>query len=109
MPCQLFFPYKSLANKLLDLASHWDTSVHNCLKSSNKRRGAYSKTFQSLPRYCQKLNEKGTEIMCQNLFTGRIVQNVLEIIILFVFLSYHNFKIRFIIRVIRKDPLIISF
>ena len=31
-----------------------------------------------------KLNEKRTEIMCQNLFTGRIVQNVAEIIILFV-------------------------
>ena len=32
-----------------------------------------------------KLNENRTEIMCQNLFTGRIVQNVGEIIILFVF------------------------
>ena len=32
-----------------------------------------------------KLNENRTEIMCQNLFTGRIVQNAVEIIILFVF------------------------
>ena len=32
-----------------------------------------------------KLNENKAEIMCQNLFTGRIVQNVVEIVILFVF------------------------
>ena len=32
-----------------------------------------------------KLNENRSEIMCQNLFTGRIVQNSVEIIILFVF------------------------
>ena len=32
-----------------------------------------------------KLNENKTEIMCQNLFTGRIVQDVVEIVILFVF------------------------
>ena len=32
-----------------------------------------------------KLNENRTEIMCQNVFTGRIVQNVVKIIILFVF------------------------
>ena len=32
-----------------------------------------------------KLNENRTEIMCQNLFTGRIVQNVVEIVILSVF------------------------
>ena len=32
-----------------------------------------------------KLNKNRTEIMCQNLFTGRIVQNIVEIIILFVF------------------------
>ena len=34
-----------------------------------------------------KLNENRTEIMCQNLFTRRIVQNVVQIIILFVFFS----------------------
>ena len=39
--------------------------------------------------------------MFQNLFTGRIVQNVVEIIILFVLFSYHNLKIR--LSVFRKD------
>ena len=39
--------------------------------------------------------------MCQGLFTGRIVQNVADIIILFVFFSNHNLKIR--LSVIRKD------
>ena len=37
-----------------------------------------------------KRNEKRTEIMCQNLLTERIVQNVVEIIILFVFFPYNN-------------------
>ena len=32
-----------------------------------------------------KLNEYKTEIMCQRLLAGRIVQNVVEIVILFVF------------------------
>ena len=41
--------------------------------------------------------------MCQTLFTRRIVQNVAEIIILFVFFSYHNLEIH--LSVIRKDPL----
>ena len=45
--------------------------------------------------------------MCKNLFTGRIVQNIVEIIILFVFFSFHNLKIR--LSVIRKDPLFGSF
>ena len=40
--------------------------------------------------------------MCQNLFTGRIVQNLVEMIILFVFLSHHEFKIR-------NDPLFVNF
>ena len=40
--------------------------------------------------------------MCQNLFTERIVQNVLEIIILFVLFSYHNLKMR--LPVDGKDP-----
>ena len=32
------------------------------------------------------------EIMCQNLFTARIVQNIVEIIILYVFFSCYNLK-----------------
>ena len=59
-------------------------------KSSNKHCGGYSETFHFLRRLFQgvaysELNENITEIMCQNLFTGRIVQNVVDILILFVF------------------------
>ena len=48
------------------------------------------KQFNFLQHYWRvalslKLNEKRTEIMCQTLFTGRIVQNVVKIIILSVF------------------------
>ena len=43
-----------------------------------------------------KLNEKRTEMKCQNLFAGRIVQNVVEIIILFLLFSYHNLKIKYV-------------
>ena len=50
-----------------------------------------------------KLNEKRIEMMCQNLFTGRVVQNVVEIIILFFFFFYHDLKIR--LSIIRKGPL----
>ena len=54
-----------------------------------------------------KLREKDPEIMCQNLFTGKIVQNFVEIILLFAFFSYHNLKVR--LSVITKDPHLISF
>ena len=40
--------------------------------------------------------------MCQNLFTERILQDVVEIIILFVFFPYHNLKIS--LSAIGKDP-----
>ena len=32
-----------------------------------------------------KLNEERTEIMCLDLFTGRTVQNIIKIMVLFVF------------------------
>ena len=47
-----------------------------------------------------KLNEKRTEIMCQNLFTGRIVQNVMKSSFWFIFFTYHNLIIR--LSVIKK-------
>ena len=37
-------------------------------------------------------NEKRTEIICQNLFCGRIVENVVEFIILFVFFPTMTLK-----------------
>ena len=45
--------------------------------------------------------------MCQNLFTGKIVQNVVGIIIVFVFISYHNLKIH--LSAVRKDPVLSVF
>ena len=47
--------------------------INSCYgKSSNKHHGAYSKTFQLFAVLISKL----AEIMCQNLFTGRTLQNV---------------------------------
>ena len=39
-----------------------------------RKFSAYSKTFQVLRRLFQNLMKKKTEIMCQNLFTGRILK-----------------------------------
>ena len=40
------------------------------------------KHFNFCGAYFKTVNENRTEIMCQNLFTGRTVQNVVKIIIL---------------------------
>ena len=59
--------------------------------------------------FLQHLHEGGVyfKTYVSNLLTGRIVQNIVEIIILFVFVFYHNLPIS--LSDIQKDPLFISF
>ena len=79
----------------------------NYRKSSNKLGGGRrsGRLFKNILIFCgaysrdalvSKLNEKRTERMCHNLLTGGILENVVEIIFLFllVYFSYHNLKIR---------------
>ena len=60
--------------------------------------------FNFLRRLFQNLMQK-TKVMCQNLFTGRIVETLLKSSL--CLLLYHNLKIR--LSVPRKDPLFYQF
>ena len=79
--------------KILTFGEIWVFRFNQYSKSSIKRRGAYSsyKIFQFVEAFISKLNENRTEIMGQNLVTGRIVKNVGEII-LFVFFPSRTSK-----------------